>query len=182
MTSSSLLPTAPRSARNCASTSSLEEPMAATLRSSASVARPNPGRPPRSDGDHVAQEGDPVAVRGLQAVPEHASVRPPGEVTEQRGLAVAGLRRNEDDAGVPLLVEPAHQPRPRQDAAALDRRRDLAGDDGQPGGMARSRHADRSAACRWMSAVCVGSPAVVSGVSGRLGMPASSGGQSHPST
>ena len=76
-------------------------------------------------GDEVVEERDPVAVVVVQPIPERPQAGPPGEVGQQRGLAVAGVGQDEDDPAVDLGVQPVEQPVPRQRLVAERRRLDL---------------------------------------------------------
>ena len=60
--------------------------------------------------DEVVQEGDPVPVVLVEAVPERAQAGSLREVGEQRRLAVAGIREHEDDPVVDLGGQPIEQP------------------------------------------------------------------------
>ncbi len=135
ITASRPCPTSPRSARNCASTTSREGPIAATCRSSASVAAPKPRDHLAQGGHHVAKERDPVAVRALHAVPRAPIPGADRELVEQSGLAVARFSRDQDQSCLALLPQPVDEARPVQDRAPRHRRTDLAGDDRQPRGM-----------------------------------------------
>ena len=61
-------------------------------------------------GDEVMQDGDPVAIGLVEAVPDRPESGPAGEVREQRRLAVARLGDHEDQPMVDLRVEPLEEP------------------------------------------------------------------------
>ena len=61
-------------------------------------------------GYQIADEADPAAIVFVDPKPQDAAPRPTGKVSEQRGLAVAGLGRDEDDPGLVLGGQPIEQP------------------------------------------------------------------------
>ena len=83
-------------------------------------------------GDEMAQERDPVAIVLIEAIPERAQPRPSREVGQQRGLAVAGVRKDEDHAVVDLGGQPIEQPVPGERLVTQRRALDLRGLDRVP--------------------------------------------------
>ena len=73
-------------------------------------------------GDEVAQERDPVAVVFVEAVPQRPKAGPPREVGQQRRLAVAGVRQDQDhalmDLGARASRAGGRAPGSRREAAA----------------------------------------------------------------
>ena len=128
---SSRIRTAPCSAiagssrRNTSMAASRVGPPTDMSPSIAAVVGAKPGIVLAAGGDEVVQEGDPVAVVIVEAIPERPQPGPPREVGEQRGLAVAGVREDQDDPVVDLGAQPVEQPVSRERVVAQRRALDL---------------------------------------------------------
>jgi hypothetical protein len=66
--------------------------------------RPTPCR------DQVRKDRRPPAIRFLQPIPKDAQAGSPREISQQGGLAVAGLSDHQDEAGMDLGLQPVQQP------------------------------------------------------------------------
>ena len=60
-------------------------------------------------GDQVMEHRDPVAVVGIESVPERPHPRAPSEIGEECRLAIPGVGEDEDDAAVDLGAQPVQQ-------------------------------------------------------------------------
>ncbi|MEO8571289.1 MAG: hypothetical protein ABI553_06265 [Chloroflexota bacterium] len=77
--------------------------------------------------DEVIQERDPVAIVFIEAIPERSQTGPLGEIGEQRGLAVPGVREDQDHTVVDLSAQPVEEPVARKGVVAQRRTLDLRG-------------------------------------------------------
>ncbi len=71
----------------------------------------------------VVEDGDPVAVGLVEAIPHHPEATPPGEVGQQGGLAITRLGDEEDQPMGDFRVEPLEETVARQ--RLIPQRRDL---------------------------------------------------------
>jgi len=94
-------------------------------------------------GDHCREQCDRIVVRGLERNPGERPLVPVSPQGQQRRLAVAGWRGEEDDRDVGHREEAVDQSRTVHDARAERRRRQLAGDD-RPAFAGRAESRSRS--------------------------------------
>ncbi len=93
---------------------------------------------PGDGPDQVFQEHMEVAVKGIESIPADRQAGVVGEIDQERGLAKACRRRNDQQLAVQVSVDKVHEPAPRQQGRDPARDADL-GHDQRPGIRSRTR-------------------------------------------